>query len=176
MHHKFAFSSQYESSDSSKKLLSPVPRLNQVLITIHRFDSKLLSPRKRDARSPDYGLAIQKYLTTEYADFGIDTRNIVGLKSIESEWSSEGSDAQVNRAIDLLKRLIEFNALHPKLANKATRIERSNEALNEQLFLTKCQLSCLSIEKFLSPETSIPSSLSRNGWLPYRARSRNNLT
>jgi hypothetical protein len=101
MHRKFAFGSQHESSDSAKKL-SPGPRLNKVLIPIGSFDSKPLSPGKRDARSPAYGLWIQEYPTNEYADFGNNPRIIVGPEVMQIEWSAEGGGSLVARAIDLL--------------------------------------------------------------------------
>jgi tetratricopeptide (TPR) repeat protein len=85
----------------SKKMPSD-PRPNKVLIPIDSFDSNLLTPGKRDPRSPDYGLWIQEHLTKEFADFGIDTRIIVGPELIEVEWSSEGGENLVDRAVKLL--------------------------------------------------------------------------
>jgi Flp pilus assembly protein TadD len=78
------------------------PRPNKALIPIDSFDSNLLPPGKRDPLSPDYGLWIQEHLTKEFADFAINSRIIVGPEFIEVEWSSEGGENLVDRAVKLL--------------------------------------------------------------------------
>jgi Flp pilus assembly protein TadD len=85
----------------SKKMPSD-PRPNKALIPIDSFDSNLLPSGKQDPLSPNYGLWIQEHLTKEFADFGIHTRIIVGPELIEVEWSSEGGEDLVARAIKLL--------------------------------------------------------------------------
>ena len=87
--------------EKSKKMRSD-PRPNKVLIPIGSFDSNLLPTGKRNPLSPDYGLWIQDHLTTEFADFGINTRIIVGPELIEVEWSSVGGENLVERAIKML--------------------------------------------------------------------------
>jgi tetratricopeptide (TPR) repeat protein len=77
------------------------PRPYKLVVPIDSFDLNLLPVGERDASSPDYGLAIQKYFTAEFAGLGLNTRIVVGPEFIEIEWASD-------QELDLLEKAISF--------------------------------------------------------------------